>query len=640
MKVRHLVLAGLLLATTAPIGADAPPPRRVVGYFIGWGIYGRQYFVKNVADSGSAARMTHLLYAFAGVGSDLKCHLADTWADHDKAFTAGESVDGIADTWEAGVLRGNFNQLRKLKLLHPHLKVLAAIGGWTLSRHFSDAALTPASREDLATSAVDLFISGNFAPDLSFPGIFDGLEIDWEYPAAPGMTNDFRPEDTRNFTLLLQEFRRRLDEQGVIDGREYLLSIAAPAGPEKLVKIEIAEVAAVVDFINLMTYDFHGTWEAATNFHAPLFEPDGDPAAGQGLSAGAAVDAYLAAGAPAGKLNLGVPFYGRGWQGVPAGPGGAGLFETGTGPAPGAWEAGVEDYEVLAGLGPSYERHRDAASGAPWLFDPVAQRFWTYEDPVSAAAKMDYVVAKGLGGAMFWELSGDDPAGTLLAAIADGLDAQPPAAFTLTVISGSGGGEYAAGTPVAIAADAPPEGMVFAGWIGATVADAGAAETTLVMPGEDTVVTATYEPAPPGPLAVDAFAGKLSGRAGGDRCTLAATVTLPAPPPDLAGGTAVLSVAGQTVEFTFGARGRAKSAEGTLTAKRSRTDPATILFRAKLKGLTLAPGLRAAGLDPGLAHRGSPVDLPVSVRIPGLLHRAAEAGVHFKGSGAGKGTFR
>ncbi len=638
MKVRVLLLTALLLAGAADTGADAPPPRRVAGYFVNWGIYGRGYLVKEIHTSGAAARMTHLLYAFADVGSDLKVHLTDAWADYDKKFEAADSVDGVADTWDAGTLRGNFNQLKKLKVLHPNLKVLIALGGWTLSGNFSDAALTPTSRTALAASAIDMFIKGNFAPGLTFPGVFDGIDIDWEYPAAPGFTNNYRPEDTQNFTLLLEEFRRQLDLQEAADGREYLLTIAAPAGADKLAKIEIADVAACVDFVNLMTYDFHGTWDLQTHFHAPLFEPAGDPSAGQGLCADDAVDAYLAAGAPAAKLNLGVPFYGRGWQGVPAGPGGAGLFQTGTGAAPGTFEAGVEDYQVLAGLGVEYGRHREATAQAPWLYNPTAQRFWTYDDPTSIAAKMNYVVANGLGGAMFWELSGDDASATLVDAIADGLaDPPPPVMWSLTVVNGSGDGDYEAGTVVDIAADPPAAGDVFAGWTGATVADAGESSTTIVMPAANTVVTATYGPAPPAPLAVAALAGRLAPGGGRDRCAVSGTWpvdSLPAP-----GDTAHLTVAGQDVEWTFLPRGRAKSALGSLTVRPSKSVPGAFTFQAKLKGLSLATGLRDAGLDPDAAHEDAPVDVPVSLQIGAAIHAAADVAVRYTGA-AGKGAFR
>jgi chitinase len=402
-----------------------PPPsegRRVVGYFPSWGVYARGYFVKNIHTSGAAARLTHINFAFANIGPDLKVAIGDPWADLDMAYSAERSVDGVADTWDNGVLRGSFNQLRKLKILHPHLKILISIGGWSWSGRFSDAALTPESRRALAASAIDIFIRGNFTPSVRVPGVFDGIDIDWEYPAAPGATNNFRPQDTENFTALLAEFRAQLDAQGRADGRRYLLTIAAPAGLDKIAKIQVDRIHPYLDFINLMTYDMHGAWEAVTNFHSPLYASSSDPSAALGYDTDRAVREWRARGTPADKLLVGVPFYGRGWRDVPPGPRGDGLYQTSSGGgAPGTYETGVEDYKVLKALEESYGRYRHPEARAFWIYSPTARIFWSYDDPEALREKAAYVRSSGLGGIMFWELSGDDPAGSLLTAISEGL---------------------------------------------------------------------------------------------------------------------------------------------------------------------------------------------------------------------------
>ena len=328
----------------------------VIGYFAAWGTYARAYFVKNIDSSGSAARMTHINYAFANISSDLKCAIGDSYADYDMAYDAGRSVDGVADTWDAGALRGSFNQLKKLKAKHPALKILISVGGWTWSDKFSDAALTPDSRRTLVKSCVDMYIKGAFAAGLAHPGIFDGIDIDWEYPAVMGNSSNYRPEDTVNFTALLAEFRRELDAQGAADGKRYLLTIAAPAGKDKYSKIEIDKIHASLDFINIMTYDMHGAWENVTNFHSPLAASAADPTRALEYDTDHAVSGWLAGGTPKGKLVVGVPFYGRGWKGVPAGPAGDGLYQTATGGgAQGTYEAGIEDYKVLKALGASLQ---------------------------------------------------------------------------------------------------------------------------------------------------------------------------------------------------------------------------------------------------------------------------------------------
>ena len=128
--------------TTTTTVPDTTGDKRVVGYFTQWSIYGRDFRLKDVNDSGQAAQMTHLNYAFADVSADATCRIADNFADYDKAFTAAESVDGVADNFNGQVLRGNFNQILELKEANPGLRALISLGGWTFSRNFSTAAAT------------------------------------------------------------------------------------------------------------------------------------------------------------------------------------------------------------------------------------------------------------------------------------------------------------------------------------------------------------------------------------------------------------------------------------------------------------------------------------------------------------------
>ncbi|HSJ54634.1 MAG TPA: glycoside hydrolase family 18 protein, partial [Anaerolineae bacterium] len=420
-------LASLVLApaaaATAPGGASA---KQVVGYFIEWGIYGRSYLVKDIAASGSAPRLTVINYAFGnvapGVDGQVVCMLGDEWADYQKPWTAAESVDGQEVAWPNPIL-GNFQQLKALKALHPNLRVVISLGGWTWSKYFSDAALTPESRQAFVQSCVDLFIRGNL-PDPGWggmggpgaaAGVFDGIDVDWEYPAAEGNPgNIVRPEDTPNFTALLAEFRRQLD--AVRPG--LLLTIAAPAAESKYALIELDHIHTSLDWINLMTYDFHGTWEMSTNFQANLRASAKDPSS-PAYSVEATVHGYLAAGVPADKLVVGVPFYGRGWTGVTNLN--RGLYQPAAAPAPGVWEAGVNDFKALrplVGAG-GFERYWDGHTMDAWLFD--GSTFWTYDDEQTIRQKALYIRKMGLGGFMFWELSGDDAGGTLVKAIAAGL---------------------------------------------------------------------------------------------------------------------------------------------------------------------------------------------------------------------------
>jgi chitinase len=386
--------------TPTPGGGD----KRVIGYFTEWGVYGRNYHVKNIDTSGSAAKLTHINYAFGNVANS-RCVLGDAYADTDKFYDAGLSVDGKADTWDNGALRGSFNQLLKLKKKHPHLKVMISLGGWTWSAGFSDAAL-PQNRASFVKSCVDLFIK-----EPRWAGLFDGIDIDWEYPGTCGNTCNYRAEDTQNFTALLAEFRTQLN--AAKPGS--LLTIAAPAGVDKIAKIQVAEVARSLDFINLMTYDMHGAWESTTNFHSPLYNAAGNPQKALKYSTDEAVQAWLRGGTPKNKLVVGVPFYGRGWTGV--GSANNGLWQSATGGAPGTYEAGIEDYKVLKNLEARAQKFRHPETQAFWIYDSASRTFWSYDDPTSLANKAQYVRAQGLGGAMFWELSGDDSSGSLISAL-------------------------------------------------------------------------------------------------------------------------------------------------------------------------------------------------------------------------------
>ena len=387
-------LAVVMLAAT-PGTASAHEHRsdfKKVGYFIQWGIYGRGYFVKNLDTSGQAARLTHINYAFGNVDATGKCASGDPWADYQRPVSAEESVDGVADV--AGQpLAGNFNQLRKLKLKYPKLRVLISLGGWTWSKYFSDAALTDASRKAFVTSCIDTFLS---------TGAFDGVDLDWEWPGSEGNAgNIIRPEDKQNFTLLLKEFRKQL-------GKRYELTAFLPANPAKIdAGFEVQKIFKYLDFATVQGYDMHGTWENLTNHQSALFEPAGQPVQPDFTVAGA-LNAWATRGAPKRELVMGIPYYSQGWTGVTNANNG--LFQPSTGPAPGVFGPGVEDYENVAKL-QGFTVHRDFRAGFAWLFDGTT--FWTYDDPLVIAQKMLYVRLRGYGGAMVWSLDGDDPSGTL-----------------------------------------------------------------------------------------------------------------------------------------------------------------------------------------------------------------------------------
>ncbi|SCL37594.1 chitinase family 18 [Micromonospora rhizosphaerae] len=381
--------------TTPP--PTTPPPsgdQKVVGYFAEWGVYARNYHVKNIHTSGSAAKLTHILYAFGNTAGG-RCAIGDSYADYDKAYTAADSVDGVADTWDQP-LRGSFNQLRKLKKMYPQLKVLWSFGGWTWSAGFTQAAQNPAAFADSCYNLVE---------DPRWADVFDGIDIDWEYPNACGLQCDSSGPNA--FKNVISALRARF-------GSGALVTAAITADGTNGGKIDAADYAGAAPYLNWfmpMTYDYFGAWAAQgpTAPHSPLTSYAGIPQ--QGFYADAAIQKLKAKGIPANKLLLGIGFYGRGWTGVTqTAPGG-----TATGPAPGTYEQGVEDYKVLKNSCPA------TGTVAGTAYAKCGSNWWSYDTPSTIGGKMTYARNQGLGGAFFWELSGDTSNGELIGAIRGGL---------------------------------------------------------------------------------------------------------------------------------------------------------------------------------------------------------------------------
>ncbi|MEV6054935.1 glycoside hydrolase family 18 protein [Streptomyces sp. NPDC052107] len=387
--------AGLLAgAGTATAAAPAAPQvkagSKVVGYFTEWGTYDRKYYVRNVETSGSAARLTHINYAFGNVTGG-KCAMGDSYAATDRAYTAAESVDGVADTWDQP-LRGNFNQLLKLKKKHPDLKILWSFGGWTWSSGFGEAAKNPAT---FAQSCYDLVKNSKWA------GLFDGIDIDWEYPNTCGNTCDTSGREA--FRNVMAALRSKFGSSALVTA-----AITADAsGGGKIDAADYAGAAQYVNWYNPMTYDYFGAWDASgpTAPHSPLTSYSGIPKAGYNTSA--TIAKLKGIGIPASKLLLGIGFYGRGWTGVTqAAPGG-----TATGPAAGTYEQGIDDYKVLKTKCPA------TGTVGGTAYAKCGSDWWSYDTPATIATKMTYKNQQGLGGTFFWELSGDTANGELIKAI-------------------------------------------------------------------------------------------------------------------------------------------------------------------------------------------------------------------------------
>jgi chitinase len=463
---------------TAPAGQTKAPAAVSSGgisvaYFDQWSIYGNNFDVKNLVTSGEANHINYLIYDFENIDPNThQCFEAekgvdqdpagetdpnagdgagDVDADYGKDFSASQSVNGQADTF--GQLAGNFHQLQELKAAYPNLKILLSIGGWTYSKYFSDAAATAASRQAFVSSCVNMFIKGNLPPDPDYgvtpaagaiAGLFDGFDIDWEYPGSAGhVGNHVSSADTQNYTLLLQEFRNELNTQSQSTGKTYYLSAALPSGQDKIANVQTGQIAQYLNFGDLMSYDMHVAWNPTgpstgpTDFQDPIYtDPDEPgsavPPGNEKYSISNAVSAWvngdsqygIAGGFPANKLTLGLPFYYRGWTGVPAG-GNHGLFQSATGAANGATYSGnvpgIQMYKELTG-GPyssgsdvvdnPADTYYDTAAEAAYFYD--GSNWWTGLSPQSIQARIDFMHCQGMAGVMMFSMYDLDPGNPVL----------------------------------------------------------------------------------------------------------------------------------------------------------------------------------------------------------------------------------
>jgi chitinase len=404
-SLRSAVASLALILACAPLQAAPPAPARplLTGYFPQWGLYNEpQYNVNTLYTTGGAAVLDQMNYA-QGFVTDRQCSVADPNADLNFSFAADQSIDGIADK-PGQIFRGNLNQLVKLKKKLPNLKIIISLEGRASS--FAEDAL-PQNRSAFIDSCIDIFLNGNLAPGIQAPGLFDGIDIDWEYP---------HQEDAENYLALLTEFRAKMN--ALRPGLR--LNIAVGPSPRMYGGTDFAAVAKLVDQVGLMTYDFNGPWSTTTGFISPLRAGRGE----EGGTVERTVDAYRKAGVPASKLLVGLPFYGYGWHQVEENNNG--LFQDGLA------IRGDRPYRSIADLVPQSTVYRDPDSHAPWLFD--GDIFWTYEDPTSIKHKSDYIREQHLGGFMIWELGEDTSSALLLHAAHTGLT-QPATPSTAQALS-------------------------------------------------------------------------------------------------------------------------------------------------------------------------------------------------------------
>jgi chitinase len=454
--------AGSSPATTVTVKTSALSTLMMAGWYEEWGTYYANANVADLQNNSVAGVLTHLIYAFAkpvANGSNVNCALADTYADYQKNVP---QVPGA--TPATAPLQGNFGALVQLKQLHPNLKVLISIGGWnppTFNQLFDLAASTEAQRQAFVGSCINMFIQGNIASGVSTGTLFDGFDIDWEFPNA---------NDTANFTALMTEFRNELNTLSGTTGRTYQVVADLAAGPSTpgagadsgndggYNTIDIAGLNAVLDYMNVDGYNYAGDWSNATNDASPLFDESASPLFGKGDTIDATVQYYLSHGASPAKYTMGFPLYGAGWAGGLTSTN-SGMYQNATGvtdPTGATTPNGTAPVPNINGVGncPTGQNQGGPAAGCDFLlvdglatyrsivnmlnngftssydatrcvarmFNATTNTAFSYDNAQSVQCKVNYIKQYGLGGGYVWAVKDDDPNGDLTKALANDLN--------------------------------------------------------------------------------------------------------------------------------------------------------------------------------------------------------------------------
>lgn len=358
--IRLSVIAVVIVfSSPSAIQAQKKTKPVIIGYVGGYN--------GNIVESSliDARKLSIINYAFV----DVKDSLA--WLHNEKTDTV------------------NFRKLNELKQINPELKIVISIGGWTWSKNFSDAVLTETSTEKFSRSSVDIVEKYDL----------DGVDIDWEYPGMKGDNNTYRPEDRKNYTYMFRKIREHLDELSLKTNKKYLVTTAIGGSREFLQHTQMEEAQKYLDYINLMTYDFDGTYDNMSSHHSNLYAPENMPYI---YSADIVVENLKRVGVHPSKMVLGVGFYGKGK--IVASTENNGLYQIPVRPMFGGGYTYLKDsLENKKG----FVKYWDAESNAPYLFNAEKKIFITYDDERSVKDKLKYIRKKKLAGVMFWEYFSD-----------------------------------------------------------------------------------------------------------------------------------------------------------------------------------------------------------------------------------------
>jgi len=372
-----MALLGLLFSLVfASFSFIVKADYKVVCYYTNWAQY-RPNEAKFMPENIDPKLCTHIIYAFGQIrNGEIRTR---EWND-------------------AKMIR----DIMALKQRNTQLKVLIAVGGWIeASNGFKDIVASDEALQHFVKTTIAFLKQHDF----------DGLDLDWEYPGV--VSRGSNPAHKAAFTKLVHALYGAFKQQ---EDKPLLLAAAVAAGRNTIQRAyDIAEIAQGIDFISLMAYDMHGSWERQVGIHTALYPRKEETGAQRDQNVAAAVDIWLKGGCPPEKLVLGMGMYGRSFR-LPNSA--SGNFGPGT-PANGAGlrgtytqEAGFAAYYEICGyLKNGYTSKYDEEQKANYAFKTAEHNWIGYDDEKAIAVKVDFVKTKGLGGAMIWSLDLDDFSG-------------------------------------------------------------------------------------------------------------------------------------------------------------------------------------------------------------------------------------
>lgn len=457
--------------------------RRIIGYFTSWRT-GAGEQPRFLASDIPWSKITHINYAFAHIDGNNQLSVGNESDPQNPA--TGLQWPGVAgaEMDPEFSYKGHFNLLNKYKKQNPHAKTLISVGGWAETGGYFDATgtrvpsggfytLTVTANNQVNQAAINTFADSAVAFVRRFG--FNGVDVDYEYatsmndaghPLDWNVSNPRRAALMRGYVALMKTLREKLDAAAAQDNKYYLLTVAAPASGYLLRGMETYQVTQYLDYVNIMSYDLHGAWNQFVGPNAALYDDGRDAElahwnvyttsqyANIGYLNTDWAYHYFRGAVPSGRINIGVPYYTRGWRNVTGGSNGlwgtapqtsgcpVGLTSCGQGALgiDNIWHDMELNAEVPAGSNPmwhaknlennilptylaayglnpatdpndqlsgTYVRHYDTTLVAPWLWNAQKKVFISTEDETPTTTKADYIVDKGIGGVMIWELAGD-----------------------------------------------------------------------------------------------------------------------------------------------------------------------------------------------------------------------------------------